>query len=116
MVWDVEGTDEFGAWYLGLDASEQERVDYLVAKLEADGPNLRRPAADTLIGSRFANMKELRVNNPPIRILYAFDPRRVAILLIGGDKSNDPSFYDRMIPIADDLYEQHLHHLESEHG
>ena len=116
MAWEVEGTDEFGVWYGDLDAAEQESVDYVVAKLEVEGPNLRRPAADKIERSRFSNMKELRVNNPPIRIFFAFDPRRVAILLCGGDKTGDPFFYDRMIPIADDLYEQHLRHLESEHG
>ena len=61
-------------------------------------------------------MKELRINNPPIRIFFAFDPRRVAILLIGGDKTNDPLFYDRMVPIADALYDEHLEHLGNEHG
>ncbi len=116
MAWDVEGTDEFAEWFGALDTAEQESVDYVVTKLEADGPTLRRPAADTIIGSRFPNLKELRVNNPPIRIFFAFDPRRTAILLIGGDKTDDPYFYDRMIPIADDLYETHLRELENDHG
>jgi hypothetical protein len=84
--WEIEGTNEFAVWYGGLDAAEQQSVNYVVAKLEQAGPNLRRPAADTIVGSRFANMKELRVNNPPLRIFFAFDPRRTAILLIGGDK------------------------------
>ena len=116
MVWEIEGTDEFAAWYAGLDVTQQESVDYIVAKLEEDGPNLRRPAADTVNNSRFPNMKELRINTPPLRIFFAFDRRRTAILLIGGDKTNDPFFYQRMIPIADDLFEEHLHHLETEHG
>ena len=116
MAWEVEGTDQFEQWYGSLDADDQERVDYLVAKLEEDGPGLRRPAADTVNGSQFPNMKELRVNTPPIRIFFAFDPRRVGLLLIAGDKTNDPSFYDRMIPMADALYAEHLAHLEAEHG
>lgn len=116
MTWEVEGTDQFEQWYGSLNADEQERVDYVVAKLEADGPQLRRPAADTVNGSQFTNMKELRVNTPPIRIFFAFDPRRVAVLLVAGDKTNDPTFYGRMIPIADALYAEHLAHLEAEHG
>lgn len=116
MVWEVEGTDQFAAWYGALTASDQEHVDYVIYKLEEEGPTLRRPAADTLNGSRFPNMKELRVTARPIRIFFAFDPRRTAILLIGGDKTNDSSFYDRMIPIADRLYAEHLAHLETEHG
>jgi len=116
MAWEVEGTDQFADWYGSLEAHAQERVDYVVGKLEEDGPQLGRPAADTVIGSRFPNMKELRTNNQPIRVFFAFDPRRVAILLIGGDKSNAPLFYDRMIPIADELFGEHLADLEAEHG
>jgi hypothetical protein len=116
VPWEVEGTDEFAAWYGALDAGAQDSVNYLVAKLEEAGPTLRRPAADTVVGSRFPNMKELRINTPPLRIFFAFDPRRTAILLIGGDKTGDTSFYDRMIPISDDLFEEHLRHLETEHG
>jgi hypothetical protein len=116
VVWEVEGTDQFEQWYAALHADEQERVNIVVAKLEEAGPTLSRPAADTIAGSRHANMKELRVNNPPLRIFFAFNPRRTAILLVGGDKTNDPFFYDRMIPIADDLLDEHLRELESEHG
>jgi hypothetical protein len=116
VSWEIEGTNEFALWYASLDAADQEHVDYVVHKLEAAGPTLRRPAADTLNGAQFANMKELRINAPPIRIFFAFDPRRTAILLIGGDKTNDPLFYDRMIPIAETLYAEHLAHLEAEHG
>ncbi|HTD32856.1 MAG TPA: type II toxin-antitoxin system RelE/ParE family toxin [Candidatus Elarobacter sp.] len=115
-MWEIEGTDEFAAWYGSLGAADQEHVDYVVSKLEVAGPTLARPAVDTVYGSRFANMKELRINTPPIRIFFAFDPRRTAILLIGGDKTNDPGFYDRMIPAADRLYAEHLTHLENEHG
>lgn len=115
-MWEIEGTDEFAAWYGSLNALEQERVDYVVSKLEASGPALPRPTVDTVNGSRFSNMKELRINRPPLRIFFAFDSRRYAILLIGGDKTNDPAFYDRMIPVADRLYADHLAHLETQHG
>ena len=78
------------------------------------GPALGRPHADTVRGSEYANMKELRVQiaGRPIRIFYAFDPRRTGILLIGGDKTGDKLFYDRMVPQADALYAQHLYEIE----
>ena len=64
-------------------------------------------------------MRELRVQSgEPLRVFYAFDPRRAAILLIGGDKTGDRRFYERMIPIADALCDEHLAELEKEknHG
>jgi hypothetical protein len=69
-----------------------------------------------LQGSKHANMKELRTQHQgrPLRTLFAFDPRRCAILLIGGDKSGDRRFYDRMIPLADQLYDEHLKQLQNE--
>jgi hypothetical protein len=84
--------------------------------LEDRGSSLARPHADTLKGSRHPNMKELRTQSggKPIRSFFAFDPRRSAILLIGGDKTGDPRFYDQMIPIADDLYDEHLKELQKE--
>ena len=116
MVWAVEGTDQFAEWYRSLGIRAQSQVDFVVGLLEIDGPLLKRPHADTVNGSRFANMKELRVNDPPIRIFYAFDPRRSAILLIGGDKTGDGQFYERMITMADTLYAQHLAHIEEYHA
>jgi hypothetical protein len=112
-VWEVEYTDEFGVWWGQLDASEQESVAASVELLRQMGPNLPRPHADTLKGSRHSNMKELRTQHEgrPLRTLFAFDPRRCAILLIGGDKSGDGRFYERMIPLADDLYDVHLETL-----
>jgi len=110
----VEGTDQFEAFYGDLSAQEQARVDKVVGYLEEFGPNLGRPHADTVDGSRHANMKELRPSGSPIRVFFAFDPRRMAILLIGGDKSGDPKFYRRMIPIADDLYDEHLREIAEE--
>jgi hypothetical protein len=110
----VEGTDQFAAFYGDLSGQEQARVDKVIGYLEEFGHNLGRPHADTVVGSRHANMKELRPSGSPIRLFFAFDPRRVAILLIGGDKSGDPKFYRRMIPIADDLYDQHLREIAEE--
>jgi hypothetical protein len=75
-----------------------------------------RPHVDTVSASEFRNMKELRTQSSgaPLRTFFAFDPRRKAILLIGGDKTGDQRFYEKMIPLADKLYIQHL--KEIHHG
>jgi len=115
-MWDVEYTDEFGEWWSALDEDVQEAIAHDVGVLEQVGPGLGRPTVDTLSGSKFPNMKELRTKHSrhAIRILFAFDPRRCAILLIGGDKSGDSRFYERMIPLADGLYQEHLDELARE--
>jgi hypothetical protein len=84
--------------------------------LEQLGPGLGRPHVDTIKGSRHDNMKELRTQagGRPLRTFFAFDPRRTAILLIGGDKTGDRRFYDRMVPLADDLYDQYRRELRDE--
>jgi len=108
--WEVEFTYEFGTWWNGLDAEEQSTVDAYVSLLIEHGPALPYPYSSKVESSRHAHMRELRVQHAgrPIRIFYAFDPRRVAVLLIGGDKTGDDRFYERMVPIADRLYDQHL--------
>ncbi len=115
MGWEVEATERFESWYLGLTEPEQLAINAVVDLLEERGPALGRPYADTLSGSRHANMKELRLPEGNIRILFAFDPRRMAILLVGGDKTNDwTGWYRRMIPIADRLYDDYLDDLKQE--
>lgn len=86
--------------------------------LRERGPQLSRPRADTLKGSRLTNLKELRVQHrgEPYRILYAFDPKRQGVLLIGGNKAGDKKWYDKMIPRAEKLFEAHLKTLEQEDG
>jgi hypothetical protein len=115
-MWEVEFTDEFEAWWNSLDEDEQDSLAASVELLERLGPALPRPHADTLKGSKHSNMKELRTQHRgrPIRTLFAFDPRRSAILLIGGDKTGDKRFYDRLIPLADRLYDEHLDQLRKE--
>lgn len=115
-MWQVEFTDEFEAWWNTLDESEQESIDASVGLLEAIGPSLGRPHADTVKGSKHANMKELRTQHQgrPLRTFFAFDPRRAAILLIGGDKTGDKRFYEKMMPLADQLYDDHLVQLRKE--
>jgi hypothetical protein len=88
----------------------------MVVVLETRGPQLPFPYSSGIAGSRHDHMRELRVQSrgKPIRIFYAFDPRRAAILLIGGDKTGDKHFYERMIPVADRLYDEHLKELKKE--
>src|SRR5262245_52237448 len=113
MTWDVEYTDQFGAWWEGLSAEEQRSVATSVYMLERLGPQLPHPYSSGIASSRHRHMRELRVQHggEPCRILYAFDPRRVAILLIGGWKKGDDRWYDRMVPLADRLYDEHLTEL-----
>lgn len=108
VAWEVEYTDELEHWWETLGEEEQEAIDAAVELLQERGSALGRPLADTVHHSRHSNMKELRPVQT-IRVLFAFDPRRVAILLIGGDKRGTWNrWYDDMVPIADALYDQHL--------
>jgi len=116
MSWDVEYTDEFGEWWASLSEDEQEALDVSVRLLEERGPNLRFPHSSGINGSRHSHMRELRTQSDgrPLRTLYAFDPRRSAILLIGGDKTGNDRWYDVHVPIADRLYDEHLEQLRKE--
>ncbi len=110
MAWEVEFTSQFELWWNSLSQDEQAEISAKVELLEEFGPTLPRPHADVISTSRHANMKELRgkVRERHLRVLYAFDPRRMALLLIGGDKTGDPNWYDKFVPIADALFDQHL--------
>jgi hypothetical protein len=111
-VWDIEVTDQFVEWWDSLSLEEQDPIEAAIDTLGQSGPGLGRPLVDTVKGSRHANMKELRTGT--IRVLFAFDPNRTAIVLIGGDKRNDwQAFYAGMIPLADDLYDEHLREIQS---
>ncbi len=114
MPFQVEFADEFGGWWDGLTPHEQESVAFSVRLVEEFGVALGRPHADTLHGSRFANMRELRIQHEgkPYRVLYAFDPRRVAYLLLGGDKTGNKNWYAEMIPKAESIYAAHLAELK----
>lgn len=116
MTWDVEYTDEFGEWWQSLTEAEQESLAASVQLLEQRGPALRHPHSSGINGSKHSHMRELRTQHAgrPYRTLYAFDPRRMAILLIGGDKTGDDRWYDVQVPLADTLYEQHLEQLRLE--
>lgn len=116
MEWSVEFTDEFEEWWGGLSESEQVDVNAKVILLQRYGPGLRRPHSGAIKASRHANMKELVIQHRgrPYRVLYAFDPRRNAILLIGGDKTGRDRWYETFVPIADRLFDEHLASLKRE--
>ena len=116
MAWEVEYTDQFGSWWFELTEGEQEAVASRVELLMEHGPNLGFPFSSDVRSSRHGRMRELRAQRSgrPLRVLYAFDPRRTSILLIGGDKTGNEQFYEQYVPIADDLYEEHLRELRRE--
>jgi hypothetical protein len=116
-VWNVATTDDFDDWFAGLKPAAQTEVIAKVELLKILGPALRRPHADTLNGSRHENMKELRADtaNAVLRIAFAFDPNRSAILLCAGNKAgvSGKRFYKRLIDRADKLYDAHLAKLKA---
>ena len=115
-AWEVEYTDEFGAWWSALGEQDQRAVHTAVELLSERGPRLGHPQTSGVLSSRHGRMRELRVQSGgrPLRVLFAFDPRRCALLLIGGDKTADDRFYERMVPVADRLYDEHLDALRRE--
>ncbi len=90
--------------------------DAVVGILEEKGPYLPFPYSSGIRSSQFSHMRELRIQHKgtPYRVLYAFDPRRVALLLIGGNKTGNDLWYEEFVPIADKLFENHLKDLEKE--
>ena len=116
MAWEVEYTDEFGAWWRELSEEQQDTVAARVELLTEHGPNLPFPYSSDVRSSRHGRMRELRAQQAgrPIRVFYAFDPRRTSILLIGGDKTGNDRFYQEYVPVADDLYDEHLKELRRE--
>lgn len=107
MGWEVETTTEFDGWFATLNEKEEDQVVSAIQALKLEGPNLGRPLVDTVKGSKHPNMKELRRRS--FRILFAFDPERVAVLLIGGDKQGEwGRWYRKAIPLADRLLDQHV--------
>lgn len=116
MKCNVEYTNEFGFWWDSLHEGEKEDVAAIVGLLEEKGSQLSFPFSSGVVGSNYPRMRELRVQSKtnPLRILYAFDPRRSAILLIGGNKRGDNRWYKKYIPIADRLYTEHLIELKKE--
>ncbi|WP_033259005.1 MULTISPECIES: type II toxin-antitoxin system RelE/ParE family toxin [Kitasatospora] len=119
MAWEVSLHEAVVAWFIRLSEDEPEVADQVAAavdKLAEEGPTLGRPLVDRIKRSRHHHMKELRPRvggESEIRILFAFDPEREAILLVAGDKSGQWNlWYDLNIPIADDRFDRHLDALK----
>ena len=114
-MWDVEYTDQFEAWWDALAQADQAAIEAAVKVLQREGPALGRPLVDTIKTSRHPNLKELRPPRGNLRVLFIFDPRRTAILLLGGDKTNQwDAWYRSAIPLADQLYDDYLEELRRE--
>jgi hypothetical protein len=109
--WSVEFHPACEAWADGLAQADAEALLAAIRVLRDEGPNLGRPLVDRIEGSRHTNMKELRpgsTGRTEVRVLFAFDTRRRALLLVGGDKSKDwKGWYKVNIPIADDRFDEH---------
>src|SRR5712691_9893313 len=105
---DVVGTDEFEAWYLNLSEEDTRAVDRLVGLLEAHGVQLGHPYTSKVLKTKYA-IRELRSRGTanPLRIFYIFDRARAAVLLVGGNKKGDDRFYERMVPLAERVWEQY---------
>jgi hypothetical protein len=116
VAWEVEYTDEFEMWWSGLDEDEQDSVARLVRLLQERGPTLPYPYSSGIESSKYNHMRELRIQHQgrPYRVLYAFDPRSVAVLLVGGDKTGNDRWYEEYVPHADQVYKVHLDGLEME--
>ena len=113
--WNVEITDRYEDWFRTLDKSTQDAVLADVELLEQAGPSLGRPYVDSIKGSRHSNMKELRTmhGRRHLRTFFAFDPRRVGILLLGGRKG-DKKWYKAAVAAADRIYQRYLEELKAE--
>src|SRR5699024_12829521 len=103
-------------WLDSLDDNSWKQVTAAIEVLEEIGPQPGRALVDTVTASRHKNMKELRpgsAGRTELRILFAFDPDRQAILLLAGDKAgNWTRWYKKNIPVADDLFDDHLRTLK----
>lgn len=118
-MWQVITTDTFDEWFDQLNKTDRARVIAGMLLLQEKGPHLARPYADTIEGSAYTNMKELRVQSmgDPLRAFFVFDPKRKGVLLCAGNKVGDEKrFYKRMIPIADKEYQAYLNDMEKDNG
>ncbi len=115
---DIFTSSEFTDWFNALDEIDREKVTYYINLLEQKGFTLDHPYTSAVNGSRHGGgLRELRAQakGRPLRVLYRFDPKRNAIVLCGGDKQgeSDTRFYERLIPIADDVYDDWLEEMKT---
>jgi hypothetical protein len=111
---EVEGTEEFEEWFLALGEKEAAAVARVVGLLEAKGVALGFPYSSEIKGAEA--IRELRVQSRgrPLRVFYAFDPLRRAVLLLGGDKTGDKRFYEAFVPRAERIWAEYLAGLEKQ--
>jgi hypothetical protein len=116
-MWHVATTTVFDEWFADLEEDGQAELIAKVELLKLLGPKLGRPRADTLNGSKQANMKELRADTADkvLGVAFAFDPDRAGILLVAGDKAgvSQEQFYKQLIARADKLFDAHLANLKA---
>ncbi|MDQ6605854.1 MAG: type II toxin-antitoxin system RelE/ParE family toxin [Actinomycetota bacterium] len=113
--WEIEFTPGAARWYARLGPEDTNRMAAAFDELDRSGPGLGRPRVDSIKASRHHNMKELRSVGGNLRALFAFDPRRRAVVLLGGDKTNNwRGWYQRNVPRADKLYDKHLRTIGKE--
>jgi len=112
---EVVATDEFADWYQDLSQSDAMAVARNVGLLEARGTTLGHPRSSAIKGSRYP-LRELRIQSGgrPLRVFYAFDPKRQAVLLLGGDKTGDNRFYEKFVPRAESIWEMYLTEIREE--
>lgn len=109
-------SDEFTEWILSLSKDERTSILAGMALLEEYGYQLKRPYADTITDSKFTNLKELRIQHAgnAYRAFFIFDPTRQAVVLCGGQKTNEKRFYKEMIPLAEKIYQRYLDNLAND--
>lgn len=118
IAYAVNTSDEFDDWWERQEDDLQDAIAAHVGLLKESGPHLGRPYADRLERSTLANLKELRVQHrgEPYRVLFAFDPKREALLLLAGNKGGDKRWYQKNIPRAEAIFARHLAELEAGNG
>jgi hypothetical protein len=109
-------TAEFRQWYEDLSLEEQLSVERYVEMLVQAGATLTYPYSSGIKNSKFSSMRELRIQHAgkPYRVLYAFDPVRQAVLLVGGEKTGRDRWYESAIPLADRLLEEYLRQFRND--
>ena len=114
--WTIIYRPHYRAWFGKCGEEMQNEILAHLEVLKTVGPNLGRPRVDHIRGSAHQNMKELRVQfkGDPVRILFAFDPDRRAVLLLGGTKTGDDRWYRKHVPLADQDFTLHLQEMQSE--
>lgn len=116
MEWTVLFDEGFAEWLDALPANLRRKIVGHIELLEKLGPNLGRPRVNGVKGSTYPNMKELRVQykGDAWRVLFAFDTRRNAVLLVGGNQAGNQRWYVESIPVADQRFRRHLESLKDE--